>query len=106
MSLLGVVWVAPEDAVAKSGDVTICHVPPGNPRNAHTIVINPSSGVVPGTYFIEVIPTAGFNVTASDVGADDALDRDFDGDTFTSPIFNAVTSTFDFDCGSTTSGGF
>ena len=40
-SLLGVAWLVPEYAGAKSGDVTICHVPPGNPRNAHTIVINP-----------------------------------------------------------------
>lgn len=41
--LLAVSWMVPEGAVARSGGVTICHIPPGNPQNARTLVINQSA---------------------------------------------------------------
>lgn len=64
------------------------------------------SGVPPGSYFIEVVPPQFFTVTSNDVGADDALDSDFDGETLASPPFNLVDSRFDIDCGFTTAPGF
>ncbi len=41
--ILGAAWLAPQNALAKAGKETICHVPPGNPQNAHTIEINSSA---------------------------------------------------------------
>jgi len=64
------------------------------------------SGVPPGTYYIEVVPPTGFSVTANDVGADDALDSDFDGGSLASPLFDLVAGRSDLDCGFTTAGGF
>jgi hypothetical protein len=63
------------------------------------------SGVPPGTYFIEVSPPLGFTPTASDVGADDALDSDFDPETLASPVFTLANSTLDVDCGIITAPG-
>ena len=64
------------------------------------------SGVPAGTYYIEVIPPAGLNVTVSDAGSDDADDSDFDAETLTSAPFVVVTSKFDVDCGFTTGPAF
>ena len=63
------------------------------------------AGVPPGSYYVEVVPPVGFNVTAVDVGANDALDSDFDGETLATPAFVLVDSKFDIDCGFTTAGG-
>ena len=38
-ALLGLIAIAPTPAPAGQEKVTICHIPPGNPENAHTIVI-------------------------------------------------------------------
>jgi hypothetical protein len=39
MALLGLVASQPGAAGAGQDKVTICHIPPGNPENAHTIVV-------------------------------------------------------------------
>lgn len=38
-ALMGLVASQPGAAVAGVEKVTICHIPPGNPDNAHTIVV-------------------------------------------------------------------
>jgi hypothetical protein len=57
------------------------------------------AGVPAGSYYIEVVPPAGFAVTTADAGSDDALDSDFDQDNLVSPSFTLVGSDFDIDCG-------
>jgi hypothetical protein len=43
LSLLCAGWVVPVSALAGPRGVTICHVPPGNPLNAHTTSVNSSA---------------------------------------------------------------
>ena len=38
-ALVGLVAIQPGAAGAGQDKVTICHIPPGNPENAHTIVV-------------------------------------------------------------------
>lgn len=39
IALAGLATTTPRTAQADSFKVTICHIPPGNPGNAHTIVV-------------------------------------------------------------------
>lgn len=43
MALLGLVATQPKALGAAEDKVTICHIPPGNPANAHTIVVGASA---------------------------------------------------------------
>jgi hypothetical protein len=63
--------------------------------------------VAPDSYFIEVVPPVGLDVTAMDVGTLDDIDSDFDGELLTTDdfIFSPSASGLDLDCGFTTSGG-
>ena len=42
MTLLAAV-AASQPANAGADKVTVCHIPPGNPENAHTIVVGPTA---------------------------------------------------------------
>ena len=55
MFLLSLVWLATPALAGRPHRVEVCHVPPGNPANAHTIRISPNAlwahlrhGDVPG----------------------------------------------------------
>jgi hypothetical protein len=43
LAVIFVALVASVGSAAPSDKVTICHIPPGNPRNAHTIVVAESA---------------------------------------------------------------